>query len=81
MKGSVINVIYRIMNQRVIAVVSASLLLFISCSKPEEVVIKLYPTQVSLVEAQFIVIHPVKDFGIVNKAEVDVFSGTLLLFR
>ena len=29
---------------------------------------------------QFVVIHPVKDFGIVNKAEVDVFSGTFLLF-
>ena len=29
---------------------------------------------------QFIVIHTVKDFGIVNKAEIDVFSGTLLLF-
>ena len=25
---------------------------------------------------QFIVIHIVKDFGIVNKAEVDAFSGT-----
>ena len=30
---------------------------------------------------QFIVIHTVKGFGIVNKAEIDVFSGTLLLFR
>ena len=29
---------------------------------------------------QFIVIHTVKGFGIVNKAELDVFSGTLLLF-
>ena len=29
---------------------------------------------------QLIVIHTVKGFGIVNKAEVDVFSGTLLLF-
>ena len=29
---------------------------------------------------QFVVIHIVKGFGIVNKAEVDVFSGTLLLF-
>ena len=29
---------------------------------------------------QFIVIHTVKDFGIVNKAEINVFSGTLLLF-
>ena len=28
---------------------------------------------------QFIVIHTVKGFGIVNKAEIDVFSGTLLL--
>ena len=28
---------------------------------------------------QFIVIHTVKGFGIVNKAEVEVFSGTLLL--
>ena len=28
---------------------------------------------------QFIVIHTVKGFGIVSKAEVDVFSGTLLL--
>ena len=28
---------------------------------------------------QFIVIHIVKGFGIVNKTEVDVFSGTLLL--
>ena len=27
------------------------------------------------------VIHTVKGFGIVNKAEVDVFSGTLLLFQ
>ena len=30
---------------------------------------------------QFIVIPTVKGFGIVNKAEVDVFSGNLLLFR
>ena len=28
---------------------------------------------------QFIVIHIVKGFGIVNKAEVDIFSGTHLL--
>ena len=27
---------------------------------------------------QFIVIHTVKGFGIVNKAEIDVFSGSLL---
>ena len=31
--------------------------------------------------AQFIVIHTVKGFGIDNKAEIDVFSGTLLLFN
>ena len=30
---------------------------------------------------QVVVIYTVKGFGIVNKAEVDVFSGTLLLFR
>ena len=30
---------------------------------------------------QFVVIPRVKGFGIVNKAEIDVFSGTLLLFR
>ena len=29
---------------------------------------------------QFIVIHTVKGFGIVNKTEVDVFSGTFLRF-
>ena len=29
---------------------------------------------------QFVLIHTVKGFGIVSKAEVDVFSGTLLLF-
>ena len=29
---------------------------------------------------QLIVILTVKGFGIVNKAEIDVFSGTLLLF-
>ena len=29
---------------------------------------------------QLIVIHTVKGFGIVNKAEIDFFSGTLLLF-
>ena len=29
---------------------------------------------------QFVVIHTVKGFGIVNKAEIDGFSGTLLLF-
>ena len=29
---------------------------------------------------QFVVIHTVKGFGIVNKAEVDVFSVILLLF-
>jgi len=29
---------------------------------------------------QFIMIHTVKGLGIVNKAEIDVFSGTLLLF-
>ena len=28
---------------------------------------------------QFIVIYTIKGFGIVNKAEIDVFSGTLLL--
>ena len=30
---------------------------------------------------QFIVIHTVKGFGIGNKAKIDVFSGTLLLFQ
>ena len=30
---------------------------------------------------QFVMIHTVKGFGVVNKAEVDVFSGTLLLSR
>ena len=30
---------------------------------------------------QFIVIHTVKGFGVVNKAEIDVFSGALSLFR
>ena len=30
---------------------------------------------------QFVMIHTVKGFGIVNKAEIVVFSGTLLLFR
>ena len=30
---------------------------------------------------QFVVIHTVKGFSIVNKAEVGVVSGTLLLFR
>ena len=29
---------------------------------------------------QFVVIHTVKGFSIVNEAEVDVFSGILLLF-
>ena len=29
---------------------------------------------------QFTVIHTVKGFGIVNKAEIDVFYGILLLF-
>ena len=29
---------------------------------------------------EFVVIHTVKGFGTVNKAEVDLFSGTLLLF-
>ena len=29
---------------------------------------------------QFVVIHPVKDFGIVNKAEVDVFLKLLCFF-
>ena len=29
---------------------------------------------------QFVVIHTVKGFGVVNKAEVYVFSETLLLF-
>ena len=29
---------------------------------------------------QFIVIHTVEDFGVVNKAEIDVFSGTLDFF-
>ena len=29
---------------------------------------------------QLTVIHTVKGVGIVNKAEIDVFSGTLLLF-
>ena len=29
---------------------------------------------------QFVVIHTIKGFGVINKAEVDGFSGTLLLF-
>ena len=29
---------------------------------------------------QFVVIHIVKGFSVVNEAEVDVFSGTLFLF-
>ena len=31
--------------------------------------------------SQFILIHTVKGFGIVNKAEIDVFSGTLVFFN
>ena len=30
---------------------------------------------------QFVVIHTVKGFGLVNKAEIDVFSGNLSLFQ
>ena len=30
---------------------------------------------------QFVVIYTVKDFGIINKAEVDIFSEILLLFQ
>ena len=30
---------------------------------------------------EFVVIHTVKDFSLVNEAEVDVFSGILSLFR
>ena len=30
--------------------------------------------------SQFVVIHTVKGFELVNKAEIDVFSGALLLF-
>ena len=30
---------------------------------------------------QFVVIHTVQGFGIVSKAKIDVFSGTLLLFK
>ena len=29
---------------------------------------------------QFVVIYTIKGFGIINKAEVDAFSGILLLF-
>ena len=29
---------------------------------------------------QFVVIHTVKDFDVVSEAEIDVFSGILLLF-
>ena len=29
---------------------------------------------------QFVVIHTIKGFGVVSEAEVDVFSGTLLLY-
>ena len=35
---------------------------------------------ISLNFPQFFVIHTVKGFGVVNKTEVDLFSGTLLLF-
>ena len=35
---------------------------------------------ITLIIFQFVVIHTVKGFGIVNKAEVDVFSGPVLLF-
>ena len=31
--------------------------------------------------SQFIVIHTVKGFGIVNKAEIDVFSGIFSFFH
>ena len=30
--------------------------------------------------SQFVVVHTVKAFGVVNKAKVDIFSGILLLF-
>ena len=30
--------------------------------------------------SQFVVIHTIKGFGIVNKTEIDIFSGSLLLF-
>ena len=35
----------------------------------------------SLEEISTVCCDPHKGFGIVNKAEIDVFSGTLLLFR
>ena len=31
--------------------------------------------------SQFVVIHTFKGFGIVNKAEIDVFSGTLFSWQ
>ena len=36
---------------------------------------------ISLRIFQFVVIHRVTGFSIINEAEVDVFSGSLLLFQ
>ena len=41
--------------------------------------VRWYDISISENFPKFVVIHTVKDVSIVNEAEVDVFSGTLLL--
>ena len=54
---------------------------FLTCIKiSQEAGQRVWYSHLSQIFPQFIVIHTVKGFGIVNKAEIDVFSGILLLF-
>ena len=61
---------------------SSSNCCFLTCIQiSQEVGQVVWDSQLSQNFPQFIVIHTIKDFGIVNKAEVDVFLGLSCFFH
>ena len=59
---------------------SSSTCCFLTCIQAQEAGQVVWYSHLLKNFSQFVVIHTAKGFGIVNKAEVNVFSGTLLLF-
>ena len=53
---------------------------FLTCIQVSQEASKWSGVAISKNFPQFVVLHAVKGFSLVNEAEVDVFSGILLLF-
>ena len=63
------------------ATLSSSNCCFLICIQTFQEEVRWFGTPISLRIFQFVVIHTVKGFGIVNKAEVDVFLELSCFFR